>query len=213
MRRVTTYRSRGKEYPQIQLRGAWLEKLGYRIGDRIAIHTGSAGLHLRSFPSKYEDDNLITTESVPEDPQASVHPMIRVCVSRPIRQTSYTQPVVSPQDAADLFKPLQGFDREVFWSAYLDSQHHVVGIEEVAIGCLDAAIVHPREVYKGALLANASGILIAHNHPSGNLEPSESDLKLTDRLYEAGELLGVGLLDHLIVGHGDYRSLRESWSY
>ena len=74
---------------------------------------------------------------------------------------------------------------------------------------LNKAIVHPREVFKTAILSNAASIMAFHNHPSGETTPSQQDIQLTNRLYEAGELLGIKLLDHLIIGDGTFTSLKE----
>jgi len=79
----------------------------------------------------------------------------------------------------------------------------------ISIGSLDESVVHPREVYEPAVKNTASQIMIAHNHPSGKLEPSLSDIKLTERLQEAGEILGIDLIDHIIVTKDDYMSMRK----
>lgn len=80
----------------------------------------------------------------------------------------------------------------------------------ISRGTLNASLVHPREVFKGALLANAYSIMLAHNHPSGNFTPSEADKQVTAKLVKAGKLLDVQVLDHIIVGDSDYFSFRES---
>jgi DNA repair protein RadC len=87
----------------------------------------------------------------------------------------------------------------------------ILRFRERAIGVrtLNASIVHPREVFKRAIALSAASLLVAHNHPSGDPAPSEEDLAITTRLREAGELLGIPLLDHVIVGEGEYRSLKE----
>lgn len=106
-------------------------------------------------------------------------------------------------EAADL-------DREVFMTVLLDGRNKVIGLNVVAIGSLTAALVHPREVFKAAILANAAAIILAHSHPSGDPTPSAEDLALTTRLCEAGALLGIRVLDHLVLGHDDaYRSLAD----
>lgn len=110
--------------------------------------------------------------------------------------------------AATLRRLLRDQDREQFVVVHLDKKHHVLSIEVVATGTLDAVLVHPREVYKGALLANAAAIALAHNHPSGDTAPSPEDLALTATLIEAGRVLGVQVVDHLVLGDG-YTSLRE----
>ena len=79
----------------------------------------------------------------------------------------------------------------------------------VSVGTLNKASVHPREVFKTAILSNAASIMAFHNHPSGETTPSQQDIQLTNRLYEAGELLGIKLLDHLIIGDGTFTSLKE----
>lgn len=109
--------------------------------------------------------------------------------------------VFGPEDIADIFRQvLKNEDRELFTMLALDTKHRVIGANVVSQGTLDASIVHPREVFKAAMLLNASGIIICHNHPSGNITPSREDLETTKRLIKAGALLGIPVLDHLIVG-------------
>jgi DNA repair protein RadC len=91
----------------------------------------------------------------------------------------------------------------------LDPQNTVVGCEEVSKGSLNTTRTHPREIYKSALLANALGIILGHNHPSGCLEPSPEDVEFTQAVSRAGELIGVELYDHVIVTDEGYTSLRE----
>jgi DNA repair protein RadC len=101
-------------------------------------------------------------------------------------------------------------DREVFAVALLTVRHRLLGLHTVSVGCLTASLVHPREVFKPAILAGSAAILAAHNHPSGDPEPSAEDLALTRRLAAAGQLLGIELLDHLVIGEaGRFVSLRE----
>ena len=82
----------------------------------------------------------------------------------------------------------------------LDSRHRILGITEISRGTLTASLVHPREVFKAAILANAAAIIVAHNHPSGDVTPSSEDDKVTKRLREAGKVMGIRVLDHVIVG-------------
>ena len=92
----------------------------------------------------------------------------------------------------------------------LNQKNSVLGVFEVSRGHLSGAMVHPREVFKRAILVNSASIIVAHNHPSGDTTPSEDDLAITKRLVKAGELLGVKVLDHLIVGYDDdFMSFRE----
>lgn len=109
--------------------------------------------------------------------------------------------ITSPEDGAVMFKSFfDGADRELFIVACLDSKNQPVNISTVAIGALNKTVVHPREVFKTAILSNAASIICAHNHPSGDPTPSEPDIALTTRLVECGELLGIKVLDHLIFG-------------
>ena len=91
----------------------------------------------------------------------------------------------------------------------LDMKNQPTSISVVSIGSLNSAIVHPREVYKTAILSNAASIIIAHNHPSGIVDPSHEDITLTNRLDEAGKIIGIKLLDHLIIGYGNFYSFKE----
>lgn len=105
-----------------------------------------------------------------------------------------------PEDVFNLVgRKLRREQREHFLVLLLNARHEVTGIETVSIGSLNASIVHPREVFKPAILASAASVVLVHSHPSGDPEPSEEDLAITKRLVEVGELLGIGVLDHVIV--------------
>ena len=107
------------------------------------------------------------------------------------------------QDSAELFRRYLGpVDRAHFLIAMLDRKHRVIGMNTVAIGSLTAAVMHPREVMKPAILANAAALVLCHNHPSGDPQPSPEDRTLTSRLYKAGQLLGIAVLDHVVLGDG-----------
>src|SRR4051812_18834754 len=117
----------------------------------------------------------------------------------------------TPAAAARVFREYIGeSDREQFVIAMLTVRHRVLGLHTVSVGCLTSSLVHPREVYKPALLAGAAAICISHNHPSGDPQPSAEDIALTRRLASAGTLLGVELLDHVVLGEAEsYVSLKE----
>ena len=103
--------------------------------------------------------------------------------------------------AATILRPLfHGLDREQFLVACLDAKHAIIGVNVVSVGSLTLSIVHPREVFKPAILLNSAAIICAHNHPSGDPAPSSEDRVLTDRLRQAGDLIGITILDHLILG-------------
>ncbi len=98
------------------------------------------------------------------------------------------------------------WDRERFLTLLLDNKHTLIGVEEVSVGSLTSSIVHPREVFKAIILANAAAFMMAHNHPSGDPTPSREDLEITRRLREIAEVLGVRCLDHIVIGAGRYVS-------
>jgi len=99
--------------------------------------------------------------------------------------------------------------RENFIVLILNARHEVMCLETVSVGSLNASIVHPREVFRPAVIESAASIVLVHNHPSGDPEPSEEDLAITKRLVEAGELLGIGVLDHVVVASRGVVSLRS----
>lgn len=126
------------------------------------------------------------------------------------------QPVIvgralnSPRDsAAALMAVLKDEPSEVFAMLCLTTKHRVIAYHEVSRGTLDSTLVHPREVFKAAILANAAAIVVCHNHPSGDPSPSLDDLELTKRLIATGELLGISVLDHVVVGDSRYYSFKE----
>jgi len=114
-----------------------------------------------------------------------------------------------PVAVYDVFKALASLDRECVAVALLDSAHRLNAIQAVHVGTSTHAPVGIADIFKAAILANASGIVMVHNHPSGRLEPSQDDLALTKRVKSAGEIIGIPLLDHVIVAGEGYVSLRE----
>ncbi len=100
-------------------------------------------------------------------------------------------------------------DREHMYGLFLDAKHALIGINHIAMGNMTEAFIHPREVFKCAILLNAAALILAHNHPSGDPSPSREDRLLTTRLAEAGTLLGIALLDHLIIGEDRYYSFAD----
>ncbi|MGE0494561.1 MAG: DNA repair protein RadC [Vulcanimicrobiota bacterium] len=114
-----------------------------------------------------------------------------------------------PEDVFELLVDMVDYDREHFVALYLDARRRVIGQETVSVGTLTASLVHPREVFAPALQRRAATVVVAHNHPSGDPTPSAEDVALTRRLVRAGELLGVELLDHIVVGRWGFASIRE----
>lgn len=113
-------------------------------------------------------------------------------------------------DAAEyVMERLRHLKKEYFVLLHLDTKHCVMGDEVVSVGSLNASIVHPREIFKSAVKRSASGILCIHNHPSGDPTPSPEDIAVTRRLCEAGKLLGIDVLDHIVIGDGRFVSLKS----
>lgn len=125
--------------------------------------------------------------------------------------TTWDRTVRQASDVAALMAPMANeTDREGFWVILLDGRNKVIGINLIALGSLTSALIHPRETYKSAILANAAALILCHNHPSGDPSPSQEDVSLSRRLYEVGELLGIRVLDHIVIGeNGAFRSLAE----
>ena len=117
--------------------------------------------------------------------------------------------VSSPADVARLVRGrIAHLDRENFVVVLLNTKNEVIGTPLVSVGTLSASLVHPREVFKPAIRASAASVILAHNHPSGEVEPSREDREVTKRLKESAKILGIEVLDHVIVGDG-YYSMKE----
>ena len=126
--------------------------------------------------------------------------------------TPQHRPVIQgPKDAADLLQSEIGFlDREAVRVLNLNAANQVIAIDSVSLGGLATAPIHPREVFKAPLKRSAAGIILMHNHPSGDLKPSSQDMEETRRLTAAGELLGIRVYDHIIISQGNYFSMLEA---
>ncbi|MCH4157618.1 MAG: DNA repair protein RadC [Acidaminococcaceae bacterium] len=118
--------------------------------------------------------------------------------------------ITSPRDGAQyLMGKLRNENHEKFYVVLLDTKNKVLEQKQIAEGSLTCAVVHPREVYAPAVLRHAAAILVAHNHPSGDPRPSEEDRELTRALVRTGEIMGIPLLDHVVIGDGRYYSFKE----
>ena len=138
-------------------------------------------------------------------------PIWKVTLVRDGSAPSERKKIFNAASAAELLKPLyEGLDREQFSVILLAQNHTVIGVNVVSVGTLTECIVHPREVYKPAVVANAAAVIVAHNHPSGDPKPSKADSDITKRLAEAGELLGIRFLDSVILGDGSPYSFAEA---
>lgn len=138
--------------------------------------------------------------------QASIELGRRLCRSAP--ESRHT--IRTPGDAAELLmEDMRYLRKEHFVCLYLNTKNHVIGRETISVGSLNVTIVHPREVFRAAIQRSSAAILCAHNHPSGDPTPSPEDIDLTARLAEAGAVVGIELLDHLVIGDGVFVSMKE----
>jgi DNA repair protein RadC len=126
------------------------------------------------------------------------------------QESGKKETVKTPEDVVALVRSrLRSKKKEYFLALLLDTRNQLIRVAEISVGSLDSSIVHPREVFKEAVSASAASVLFAHNHPSGDPEASEDDINLTKRLVEAGEIMGIDVLDHVIIGDRGYLSLKR----
>ena len=118
--------------------------------------------------------------------------------------------VKTPEEVVNLVRSrLQDKKKEYFLAILLDTRNRPIKVSEISVGSLDSSIVHPREVFKEAISASAASVIFAHNHPSGDPTASEDDIELTKRLAEVGEIMGIDVLDHIVIGDKKYLSLKR----
>jgi len=160
-----------------------------------------------SAPKRINKPDLIALISAGQQ----IHPMPAIVSLKLIREEGYDYQITdSPADVYALVRPfLEDKDREHLLMLLLNTKNQVIGIHTIAIGTLDSTIVSAREIFKTILVANASSIILAHNHPSGDSSPSAEDISVTASLARAGALFGIEILDHIIVGYKRYTSLKS----
>ncbi len=118
--------------------------------------------------------------------------------------------ITSPQTiSALLLEEMRYLKKEVFKTVLLDTKNNILAIKNISIGCLDSTVVHPREVFIEAIKHSSAAIILVHNHPSGEVEPSKDDINITNRIIESGKIIGIKVLDHIIIGNGNYLSFKE----
>lgn len=121
-----------------------------------------------------------------------------------------SETVRSPQVVAELLmEQMRYLQKEHFVCIFLNTKNHIIAQETLSIGSLNASIVHPREVFRAAIKCSSASVVCAHNHPSGDPTPSAEDIRMTSRLCEAGEIVGIDVLDHIVIGDGKFVSLKE----
>lgn len=115
------------------------------------------------------------------------------------------------EDVAQIYLPrLQHLQQEHFIAVYLDTKNKVISDQVLTIGTINASLIHPREVFHGAIKNLASSVIVIHNHPTGDSKPSKEDLEITNILHQTGKMIGISLLDHLIIGKNEWWSWKES---
>lgn len=115
-----------------------------------------------------------------------------------------------PEDAANLVCDIKDKQKEYFLALFLNARNQVIRREEVSVGSLNASLVHPREVFSPAVGSCAASVVLAHNHPSGDVTPSREDIELTRRMVQAGDIMGIEVIDHIIVGSSRFLSMKEA---
>ncbi|KJS75677.1 MAG: DNA repair protein [Desulfotomaculum sp. BICA1-6] len=118
--------------------------------------------------------------------------------------------IKSPENAAALvMEEMRHFDREHFWALLLNAKNQVLAREVISIGTLNFSAIHPRELFKAAIKRSAAGVILVHNHPSGDPTPSRQDIEATTRLVDAGNIVGIDVLDHLVIGDNKFTSFKS----
>jgi len=125
-------------------------------------------------------------------------------------KASTKEGITSAEDVFNLLSPTMRYlDKEYFKAIFLNTKNQVLQVKDISIGSLNASLVHPRELFKAAIRVSSAAVILVHNHPSGDPQPSSEDLEITTRLWDAGKILGIKILDHIIIGDNKYVSLKE----
>lgn len=154
-------------------------------------------------------------EQLKKIPGISTTKAIEICASYELGKRIYElgmKNAISIQEVGDVLpylNDIKNTKKEHFMALYLDTKNTLIHKEVISVGILDASLVHPREVFEPAYRSHCSRVILAHNHPSGNTEPSSEDIKSTKELVEAGRVLGIQVLDHIVVSSMGYCSLRQ----
>jgi DNA repair protein RadC len=156
-------------------------------------------------------DELVAVEGVGPASAARLLACVEISRRAGTRRVDERPTISTPEDVVALCAPqLRGMDREHFWTLALNTKNRLLRTIEVSIGSLNASIVHPRELFKDAVRVSAASVIVVHNHPSGDPTPSGADIQLTRRIVKAGDVLGIEVLDHVVIGDGgDHASLRD----
>ena len=183
------------------------EASAIHIAEQVLAHYKDRGLSELSYMAPQE---LTQVKGVGLAKAATIVAAVELGRRLSMKAAEKIETVCGPEDAARYAMPRLRFEqREHFCVLLLDMKHHIMGMPDVSVGSLSASIVHPREVYRIAIQRAAAAIIAVHNHPSGDPSPSREDIAITRRLAEAGKLLDIPMLDHIIVGGENFISLKE----
>lgn len=189
----------------ILLRTGTQQESALHVAQRLLAHAGG----IRSLID-FSVDELMQIKGIGE--AKAVQLLAGIELGRRLARTGRAEsPVIrSPKDAADqVMDQLRFLQKEHFICLFLNTKNHLIGQETLSIGSLNASIVHPREVFRAAIKCSSASLICAHNHPSGDPSPSKEDIEITKRLCEAGSVIGIDVLDHIIIGDGRFVSLKE----
>jgi len=158
------------------------------------------------------EQQLIAIKGIGESKARQITALLKLATTLTI--PTQDKPIIrSPKDAFELLEPdFRYLNKEHFICLFLNTKNRVIFKEIISIGSLNAAIVHPREVFRAAIKHCSASLICSHNHPSGDSTPSPEDIELTKRLVSAGEIVGIEVLDHIIIGGSSYVSLKEQGS-
>lgn len=156
-------------------------------------------------------DELIALDGVGPASAARLLACIEISRRASTRKPAERPTISTPEDVVAVCgAQLRGLDREHFWTLALNTKNRLLRVIEVSVGSLNASIVHPRELFKDAVKLSAASVVVVHNHPSGDPTPSGADIQLTRRIVKAGDVLGIEVLDHVVIGDGgEHASLRD----
>jgi DNA repair protein RadC len=189
----------------ILLRTGTYAESAVRLAQKVLIEAGS----LRNLVDM-SMDQLMTIKGIGSAKAMQIKASVEL--GRRLARTSMSDTITirSPQDVSDyLAEDLRYLQKEHFVCLFLNTKNHVIAQETLSMGSLNASIVHPREVFRAAIKRSSASIICVHNHPSGDPTPSPEDIQMTARLIEAGQIIGIEVLDHIILGDQSFVSLKE----
>lgn len=214
-----------KDLPKIERPREKLEKYGpEKLSNSellaILLHTGGKGLNVVELSKKILGkfgNNGLSNASLKElnatfglGPAKSCEIVACFELGRRLLQNKKSRIYMTPKDVWQGLKDIRDNKKEHFVIFFLDARNQEIKREIISVGSLNANIVHPREVFEPAVRHTAAHIIVSHNHPSGNTEPSEEDKNITKRLMDSGKILGIEIIDHVVVSKNDYFSMREN---